>query len=110
MGGQYWPHAFASLSPDGTRAIWDTNFGYFTCDGCENVVTAPTAPNGTPLLSCDLDGDGTTNVTDVQIALNQVLGKAPCTNADLTQSGTCGVIDVQRVINAALGGVCLIGL
>jgi hypothetical protein len=61
-----------------------------------------------PPLSCDLNSDGAVNVLDVQSAINQVLGIAPCTTADLQQSGQCTVIDVQRVINASLGSVCVL--
>jgi hypothetical protein len=49
------------------------------------------------------------NVLDVQIAINQALGIAPCTNADLQQNGQCNAVDVQRVVNSALGGTCVVG-
>ena len=62
-----------------------------------------------PSSACDLNGDGTVDVLDVQISINQALGLAQCTNSDLQQNGTCTVIDVQRVINAALGGACVVG-
>ena len=39
---EYWPHFFASISNDGSRIIYNTNFGYYTNDGNENVVTALT--------------------------------------------------------------------
>ena len=58
--------------------------------------------------TCDLNGDGVINATDVQIAINQALGLSPCNAADLQENGQCNVIDVQRVINASLGGACLI--
>ncbi len=56
--------------------------------------------------ACDLDGTGTVNVVDVQLAINQALGLLPCTTADLTGNGTCTIIDVQRIINAITTGVC----
>jgi len=58
---------------------------------------------------CDLNGDGTVNVIDVQIAINQALGITSCGSADLTGSGQCTVVDVQRVIDASLGGACIVG-
>jgi hypothetical protein len=64
----------------------------------------------TTSASCDLNSDGTVNVIDVQLAVNQAIGIAPCTSADLDQKGTCNVIDVQRVINAASGKPCVSGL
>ena len=62
-----------------------------------------------PLLSCDLNGDGVTNVIDVQSAINQALHTSACTTADLDQNGQCTVVDVQRVITASLGGACRTG-
>ncbi len=59
--------------------------------------------------ACDLNGDGTVNVVDVQLAINQALGLAACTTADLQQNGQCNVIDVQRIIDMVLGGSCLTG-
>jgi hypothetical protein len=105
----YWAYPRACLSNDGSYVLFDSNLGYPNGSSNENVLTVYTGFGNHPPLSCDLNGDGISNVLDVQIAVTQALGKAPCTNADLTQSGTCGVIDVQRVLNAALGGVCKIG-
>jgi hypothetical protein len=51
----------------------------------------------------DLNGDGVVNAADVQIAVNQALGLAPCTNGDVNKDGVCNVIDVQKVIAASLG-------
>ena len=56
--------------------------------------------------SCDINGDGATNVTDVQLEVNQAIGVATCA-VDLNKDGACNVIDVQRVVNAALGGPCV---
>jgi hypothetical protein len=61
------------------------------------------AGNAPPLSPCDVNGDGTTNVADVQLEVNMALGISPCTNP----SGTCTVVSVQRVVNAALGGQCV---
>ena len=59
--------------------------------------------------ACDLNGDGVVDSTDVQMAINQALGTAPCTTADLQKNGRCDVVDVQRVIASSLGGVCRVG-
>ncbi len=56
---------------------------------------------------CDLNGDGVVNVADVQIAIDEVLGLAPCT-MDLDGTGSCDAVDVQRVIAAALGEACVV--
>jgi uncharacterized repeat protein (TIGR01451 family) len=56
-------------------------------------------------FSCDVTGDGSVNVSDVQTIINQALGVVPATN-DLNHDGIVNVSDVQKVINAALGLGC----
>ena len=51
----------------------------------------------------DLNGDGATNVADVQIAVNQALGVAACSAGDVNKDGACNVADVQMVVNKAMG-------
>ncbi len=60
-------------------------------------------------VSCDINGDSSVNVIDVQLSINQALGTVACGTADVSQDGICNVIDVQRLINAALGLGCQIG-
>jgi hypothetical protein len=55
---------------------------------------------------CDLNNDGTVNVTDVQLAVDMELGLLPCT-ANIDGLGACNPVVVQRVINAALTGTCV---
>jgi hypothetical protein len=62
-----------------------------------------------PSSPCDLNGDGLVNSTDVNLAINQVLGLSTCTMGSALGTTTCTAVDVQRVINAALGGSCLVG-
>jgi len=59
--------------------------------------------------SCDLNTDGSVNVADAQISVNQALGILACTTADLQQMDTATFVDVQRIANAALGRSCVIG-
>jgi hypothetical protein len=65
--------------------------------------------SSTPVSSCDLNGDGVVNSSDVQLAINQALGISTCSSAALQGNGQCNVVDVQRVIIAALGGACITG-
>jgi hypothetical protein len=60
-------------------------------------------------VPCDLNGDSSVNVVDVQLSINQALGISACGAADVTQDGNCNVIDVQRLVNAALGLSCQMG-
>lgn len=55
--------------------------------------------------ACDIDGDGATDVADVQRIINEALGAAPAAD-DLNGDGSVTVADVQIVINAALGLGC----
>ncbi|MEK7389375.1 MAG: LamG-like jellyroll fold domain-containing protein, partial [Elusimicrobiota bacterium] len=57
-------------------------------------------PSGT---LTDLNGDGITNVADVQIAVNQAVGASACGSGDVNKDGACNVSDIQLVINKALG-------
>jgi hypothetical protein len=79
---------------DGTGNL--LSFNASTC--YTSVVTLPSA--------CDVNLDGVTNVSDVQLTVNQAIGAATCT-ADINNDAFCNVIDVQRVVNAALGGQCV---
>jgi len=54
--------------------------------------------------ACDVNQDGTVNIVDVQLMINQALGLAACT--DLNIDGSCDITAVQRVINSALGQPC----
>jgi hypothetical protein len=57
--------------------------------------------------ACDLNGDTNTNVSDVQLCVNQAIGSAACSGGDINKDNTCNVVDVQRTVNAALGGQCV---
>ena len=54
---------------------------------------------------CDINQDMNTNVSDVQLIINEGLGVTAPTN-DLNGDGVVNVADVQIVINAALGLGC----
>jgi len=80
---------------DGTGSV--LTFNAAACYG--------TAPATSP---CDVNGDGSTNILDVQADVNAALGTIACApNYDLNKDNQCNIIDVQRVVNAALGGACV---
>lgn len=62
-----------------------------------NAASATTAQT----VSTDVNGDGKTDITDVQLVVNQALGA--CGTGDVNGDGVCNITDVQRVINTALG-------
>ena len=88
INGQYWVPTSAIASA--TDYLGNTSCG---------SSSSPSA--------CDLNGDGSTNVLDVQLTVNQAIGMKTCTTGDINKDGACNVIDVQRVVNAALGGACV---
>lgn len=72
-------------------------------------VTSFVGSSGTtqPPSSCDMNNDGTTNISDIQICVNQAIGFASCTTCDINKDGICNIIDVQRDVNSALGQACV---
>lgn len=57
---------------------------------------------------CDLNGDGTVNSADLDLAKNMALGTTACpTTINVFGVGVCNVVVVQRVTNASTGGACL---
>jgi fibronectin type 3 domain-containing protein len=59
-----------------------------------------------PLSPCDVDQDGSVNVSDVQMAIDQALGVASPANA-MSHGGVTDVLEVEIVINAAVGKGCV---
>lgn len=56
-------------------------------------------------IACDLTGDGSATVADVQRAINESLGTASPVD-DLNQDGIVNIVDVQIVMNAVLSLGC----
>ena len=54
---------------------------------------------------CDINADGTTDVRDVQLMTNEVLGSTAAVH-DLNGDRVVNIVDVQIEINAALGSAC----
>jgi len=52
-------------------------------------------------VSCDLNGDGHVDTADVQLILDEALGKTPPIH-DLNHDGVVNVVDVQKLTNAVL--------
>lgn len=53
------------------------------------------------LARSDLNGDGATNIIDLNLMLDQVLGRTACTD-DQNGDGKCDLIDLLAVIRGAL--------
>ncbi len=57
--------------------------------------------------ACDVTGDGTVNVSDVQAVINGSIGLASCPANSIAGTNVCNAIVVQRVVNASMGQSCL---
>jgi hypothetical protein len=69
--------------------------------GFSNEVSATIS--GTP-SGCDCNGDGQTNISDVQTLVNVVLGVTPGGTAyDVNRDGVVDIVDVQVLVNVILG-------
>ncbi len=64
---------------------------------CYRLYTVSTAVEG------DINGDGIVDITDVNVTINVVLGKADVARADINGDGIVDVTDVNAVINKVLG-------
>lgn len=66
------------------------------------LSNAASATTAAAVATTDLNGDGSTTIVDVQLAINQAMGSSTCGTGDINGDGACNVTDVQRVVNAAL--------
>ena len=57
-------------------------------------TSTTTAAALTVQVSCDVNGDGHTNISDIQLVIDEALGKSPAVH-DFTADGAVTVIDVQ---------------
>jgi uncharacterized repeat protein (TIGR01451 family) len=94
--------ANVTLRSVGTCTIQATQAG-----DANYLAAAPVSRNFpvTQYSLCDISQDGSTNVVDVQLEINEALGVALAAN-DLNGDNVVNVVDVQIVINAALGLGC----
>jgi hypothetical protein len=75
--------------------------GHITIAGETFTVAQTTATS----VSCDVTGDQTMSVADLQTMVNEALGAAPTAN-DLNGDGIVNVVDIQEVIEALFGMGC----
>ena len=87
----------------GTSAITAANCA--STDIAGNPIITSCNGGSVKYASCDINADGSANVSDVQLIINEALGVVASTH-DLNSDGLVNVADVQIVINAALGLGC----
>ena len=95
-------HLLTQITPHDAFEVVDTSAWIVDPNSGQVLGTLP------PPSVCDVNQDGTTNVLDVQLAVNAVIEVILCTSSyDLNIDGLCNVIDVQRVVNSVSGGPCI---
>jgi hypothetical protein len=98
FGNCQWPW----VDPTGTTKLYTLPAkARFEGTPCDTSVPPSTGS------ACDIDGNNSTNVSDVQLCANQAIGVTICGAGDINLDTSCNVMDVQRVVNAALGGQCV---
>jgi hypothetical protein len=95
-GSQYF-FRLAAYDTNGNQSGFNVNASGV---GVEISTTIPSAP---PANIFDVNRDGSVNVTDVQLAVNQALGVTACGTGNVNGDAACNVTDVQLVVNKALG-------
>jgi hypothetical protein len=93
-----------SFSVSGSAAIGSTTtygLAYTSAPGGTKITTI----NGAAVSACDVNYDGSVNVSDVQSIVIEALGLSAAVN-DLDSDGVVNVVDVQIAVNAALGLSC----
>jgi hypothetical protein len=125
-GGSYGPYAQMGAANPGTNwslqntppemingahhaaVMFDgTNYIILTGNGIAGVWRYVEPAAGSPASRCDLNADSRTDVSDMQLCINQAIRIVSCTTGDINSDGNCSVIDVQRVVNAILDGNCI---
>ena len=94
---------FPALTAARIKFLQPANMGNPTYSGVLWLTEVDYGKSAATGSGTDLNGDGITNVADVQIAVNQAVGAAACGSGDVNKDGACNVADVQLVINKALG-------
>ena len=94
-----------NLGADGTTRAYRLEKGEwnFSVDLSARTLTVTKVQQSIP---GDIDGSGAVDVTDVNIVVNIILGKAQFANypnADLDGNGVVDVTDVNKVVNIILG-------
>ena len=81
------------------------NWILLVCLATQHLVWARSSAWEPPTSKCDVNADGSINISDVQLEIGESLGLSRPNN-DLNTDGLVNVIDVQIVINAALNLGC----
>ncbi len=100
-GGYYWDtDQLKFVRPTSAYAI-STDQCYLVATGAGSTISVDFVDAG---VTGDINGDGIVDITDVNMAINMVLGKTEKTTAaDINGDGTVDITDVNAIINLMLG-------
>jgi uncharacterized repeat protein (TIGR01451 family) len=101
-GGNYNPITVTVSVPSGAPS---GVINQAAVSGGGSVDASAMDPTAIIPITCNVTGDATANIVDVQAVINQALGVNPAVN-DLNSDGVVNVADVQILINAALSLGC----
>ncbi len=93
------PYYFDSWSGG---AVGNTNPLFIAMNGPVSITATFTVPG----FTCNLTGDNSPQVSDVQLIVNEALGLAPPAH-DLNRDNMLNVADIQKEIQAAIGVGCI---
>jgi hypothetical protein len=106
-GTGYWATDTQTLYRCSATNTWTVHYQPYTYPHpLQSGSIPPPPPPPPPSSPCDVNGNGATDVVDVQQCVNQALDVTACTTGDIDGNG-CSVTDVQKVVNAVLGGSCV---
>src|SRR5439155_20687957 len=83
---------------DGTKVAWASNMGYGGSVPAE-YADIYVIDTGSTTSRCDLNGDASINVTDLQIDVNAILTGNTSSTYDINKDGLVNVLDAQVLIN-----------
>jgi hypothetical protein len=99
---------WVTATPSGSSVAYTVEANHGTSPRTATLtVGSVTVPVTQDVFSlCDLKQNGSVNVADVQLIVNQALGVTPAVNYLQGAGAAVNVVDVQIEINAALGLGC----
>jgi len=89
----------------GAAVVFPTNQGALSFTDISGNSTFTASLRTGTTAECDITGDATANVSDVQTEMTEALGLAPAFD-DLNGDGVINVVDLQIGVNGALGLGC----
>jgi hypothetical protein len=98
---------FTLASSFGTVA---TLLGMASCrsaDGLSNPLSTGCSAGSVGVLTCEVTGDSTVGVADVQLLVNEALGVVQAVH-DMNGDGVVNVVDILIEVSAALGKGCVL--